>query len=104
MSVASFTSDDKPDDFTMAILNHIDTATQDAIIWGHITFGANLIKDASGNEFVKVVRCRDCKHYYEAENYHPNGNYVRRCCKYFDTYNDEVEPDGFCAWGEKWEK
>lgn len=49
----------------------------------------------------EVVRCRDCKHYYEAENYHPSGNYVRRCCKYFDTYNDEVEPDGFCAWGER---
>lgn len=48
----------------------------------------------------EIVRCRDCKHYYEAENYHPNGNYVMRCCKYFDAYNDEVEPDGFCAWGE----
>ena len=48
-----------------------------------------------------VVRCRDCKHYYEADNYHPNGNYVRRSCKYFDTYDDEVEPDGFCAWGER---
>ena len=48
-----------------------------------------------------IVRCRDCKHYYEAENYHPSGNYVMRCCKYFDTYNDEVEPDGFCAWGER---
>ena len=49
----------------------------------------------------EIVRCCDCKHYYEAENYHPNGNYVRRCCKYFDTYNDEVEPDGYCKWGER---
>lgn len=49
----------------------------------------------------EIVRCRDCKHYYEAENYHPSGNYVSRCCKYFDTYSDEVEPDGFCAWGER---
>ena len=48
----------------------------------------------------RIVRCRDCKHYYEVENYHPQGNYDSRCCKYFDTYNDEVEPDGFCAWGE----
>lgn len=48
----------------------------------------------------RIVRCRDCVHYYEAENYHPSGNYVMRCCKYFDAYNDEVEPDGFCAWGE----
>ena len=48
-----------------------------------------------------IVRCRDCRHYYEADNYHPNGNYIRRCCKYFDSYNDEVEPNGFCAWGER---
>lgn len=49
----------------------------------------------------EIVRCRDCKHYYEADNYHPKGNYIRRCCNYFDTYNDEVTPDGFCAWGVK---
>ena len=48
-----------------------------------------------------IVRCRDCKYYYEAEEYHPQGNYDIRCCKYFDTYNDEVEPNGYCAWGEK---
>lgn len=48
-----------------------------------------------------VVRCKDCKYYYEADNYHPSGNYVRRCCKYFDTYDDEVMPDGFCSWGER---
>ena len=49
----------------------------------------------------EIVRCRDCKHYYEVENYHPQGNYDSRCCKYFDTYNDEVEPDGFCAWASR---
>lgn len=37
----------------------------------------------------------------EAENYHPNGNYLMRCCNYFDSYNDEVNPDGFCSWGER---
>lgn len=46
----------------------------------------------------EIVRCRDCVHYYETEEYHPQGNYDRRCCKYFDTYDDEVEPDGYCAW------
>lgn len=49
----------------------------------------------------EIVRCEDCRHYYEVDNYHPSGNYVMRCCNYFDTYNDEVEPDGFCAWGER---
>lgn len=63
---------------------------------------SNLIPgyDRNSKKLEEIVRCRDCKHYYEAENYHPNGNYVMRCCKYFDAYNDEVEPDGFCAWGE----
>ena len=49
----------------------------------------------------EIVRCRDCRHYYEPENYHPSGNYIRQCCNYFDAYNDEVEPDGFCAWAER---
>ena len=60
-------------------------------------------EEMRGGDFVhgKVVRCMDCKYYYEAEEYHPQGNYDRRCCKYFGTYDDEVEPDGFCAWGER---
>lgn len=53
------------------------------------------------NTFIEIIRCKDCVNYYEAENYHPSGNYYSRCCKYFDSYNDEVGPDGFCAWGER---
>lgn len=49
----------------------------------------------------RIVRCRDCRHYYECEEYSPHGNYVRRCCEYFDSYSDDVTPDGFCAWGER---
>lgn len=49
----------------------------------------------------EIVRCRDCKYYYEVDEYHPQGNYDRQCCKYFDTYDDEVDPDGFCAWSER---
>ena len=62
------------------------------------------VANALGEIFLprcEVVRCGDCANYYEAENYHPNGNYYSRCCKYFDTYNNEVEPDGFCAWAER---
>lgn len=51
----------------------------------------------------EIVRCRDCRYYYEADEYHPQGNYDRRCCKYFDAYNDEVQPGGYCAWGERME-
>lgn len=96
MSVAPFTSDDKPDDFTMTILNHIDTATQDAIIWEYITFGVNLIKDASGNEFVKVVRCRDCKYYESVPE--DSGDW---CGYWTDRIYADVRGSGFCAWGER---
>jgi len=49
----------------------------------------------------EIVRCRDCRYYYEAEDYHPQGNVTRLCCEYFCSYGDEVSPDGFCAWAER---
>lgn len=42
-----------------------------------------------------IVRCKDCKHYRERMN---------GCVKFGDEPRDEyanVEPDGFCAWGER---
>ena len=40
----------------------------------------------------EIVRCMDCKHYTEdeAEYYH-----------YCSSWCEQVEPDGFCAWGER---
>lgn len=49
----------------------------------------------------EIVRCRNCNNYYEADNYHPQGNYTSHCCRYFGTYSNEVTPNGFCAWGVK---
>ena len=39
-----------------------------------------------------LVRCRDCKHYTddEMEYYH-----------YCGEWCGQVEPDGFCSWGER---
>ena len=39
-----------------------------------------------------LVRCRDCKHYTddEMEYYH-----------YCGSWCEQVDPDGFCAWGER---
>ena len=62
---------------------------------------ANVENQLAEYGYVKVVRCRDCTYYYEADNYHPQGNYISHCCKYFDSYDDEVEPDGFCAWAKR---
>lgn len=40
----------------------------------------------------QIVRCRDCGHYTEDEDqsYHWCGSWC-----------EQVEPDGFCAWGER---
>ena len=40
----------------------------------------------------EIVRCRDCK-YYE------RGNVYKKWCWQYGRFN--VEPDGFCAWGER---
>lgn len=39
----------------------------------------------------EIVRCRDCKHY------HPE-MYNNINCEWFMS---DVEPEGFCAWGER---
>lgn len=42
-----------------------------------------------------IVRCRDCRHYRKSMN---------GCAEFGDEWRDEfanVEPDGFCAWGER---
>ena len=40
----------------------------------------------------EIVRCRDCKHYTEDEM-----EYYHFC----GSWCEQVEPDGFCAWGER---
>ena len=42
-----------------------------------------------------IVRCRDCRHYHATYN---------GCDEFGDIWHDEyanVEPDGFCYWGER---
>lgn len=43
----------------------------------------------------EIVRCRDCKQYTDddMEYYHYCGNWC-----------GQVEPDGFCKWGERMEQ
>ena len=46
----------------------------------------------------EIVRCRDCA--YICHNEYENGcEYLT--CGFFDNRYAEVEPDGFCAWGER---
>ena len=46
----------------------------------------------------EIVRCRDCVSYITNDDGY-GGNYCT--CAYFDCDYAEVEPDGFCAWGER---
>lgn len=55
----------------------------------------------------EIVRCRDCEHMRELHPLNPitgvpAGITIYRC-SYFWTVDElpEVEPDGFCAWGER---
>ena len=51
------------------------------------------IKDFEPQEYVKVVRCKDCIYFYK---YGFKLEYTE--CKHFDC---DVCEDGFCAWGER---
>ena len=46
----------------------------------------------------EITRCRDCV--YICHNEYKNGcEYLT--CGFFDNRYAEVDPDGFCAWGER---
>lgn len=56
----------------------------------------------TSDDYVKVVRCKDCKHYRN----HPNG----LCYLHTEPYDNKqsfkgeavcVEPDDFCSYGER---
>lgn len=49
-----------------------------------------------GEKLTEIVRCRDCKYFTDGEcdSEQWRGYAGLRC---------EVEPDGFCAWGERTE-
>ena len=54
-----------------------------------------IYNEADGTKRESIVRCRDCKHAISEG----------AACMYFGTgeWGDtpsDVEPDGFCAWGE----
>ena len=56
-------------------------------------------EEMRGGDFVRgeIVRCRDCKWYHEEWN-----RKLRRDTIFCDWLNGaHVEPDGFCAWGER---
>lgn len=55
-------------------------------------------QSASWRVHERIVRCRDCKHYCEHEWVMVTD--VSDVCHFFGD-GVKVEPDGFCAWGER---
>lgn len=55
--------------------------------------------------YVKVVRCRDCRYYREHKFFKATlgmglGTDISDVCMFFSD-GVKVEPDGYCAWGER---
>lgn len=53
---------------------------------------ANGYSDGYRERDGEIVRCRDCRHYTEDE---------MEFYQYCNRWCEQVEPDGFCAWGER---
>ena len=49
------------------------------------------IKDRIGNDFVEVVRCKDCKHYMDTKPY--------ASCEVLNAM--AMDKDDFCSYGER---
>lgn len=58
-------------------------------IWFHTKHGKNV-------EFVKAIRCRECKHYYYADNRIPQ----EQMCV-CDLDGDRWSPDSYCSFAER---
>lgn len=62
-----------------------------------IDWDENLVIDTFSKNSLReeIVRCRDCRHYHDTYN---------SCVKFGDVWHDRyatVDPEGFCAWGER---
>lgn len=54
----------------------------------------------SGDKLPEIVRCSDCDYY---DHWDACGRYrEKHVCGHWDYL--EIEPDGFCAWGERKER
>lgn len=54
--------------------------------------------DHYGTLHEEIVRCKDCA-YTVRRKYNNGFEYLN--CSYFNSEYAEVEPDGFCKWGER---
>lgn len=77
------------DDIAKRIQDEVDQAALDKAAATLAKFG-----------YVKVVRCRDCKHFKDR-----NGAILpSMVCERWRYYNFKTEPERYCAWGERREQ
>ena len=76
-------------------------------IWDTDTFPMAMKSEHIAVDLPEIVRCRDCRYAHEMLD----GMYdcFGHLATTWDYYSDEpkqnpVEPDGFCAWGERLEQ
>lgn len=63
-----------------------------------VMLNMTLIKQNGAKLQERIVRCRDCVYFDKYEN-----DEISVCYR-FDNEQPIVEPDGFCAWGERRER
>lgn len=71
----------------------------------------DLIETEPTSDVVEVVRCKDCKHliiangrdypHFEGDMYCYPPNMDCNCIDGTDDYWLDVNPDGYCSWGER---
>ena len=63
---------------------------------GCFNFG-NVVATILNTPTIKLVRCKDCKHFMEWDNYNPP-QYT--CKMWTDQWDMATEPNGYCHYGE----
>ena len=58
-----------------------------------------IIEDISANDIVKVVRCKDCKHY--DKKYHQCKLHSEEPDQYYTGFIFCMQEDDFCSYGER---
>lgn len=66
--------------------------------------GAALVVACAGAGYIReeIVRCKDCKRYIPQGTYHFADNSTNKdFCDVIRGYTVQINPDSFCAWGER---
>lgn len=56
----------------------------------------------SGNKLPEIVRCRDCARFIPQGTFRFNSGVANKdTCEVIRGFVVQIDPNGFCAWGEK---